>query len=97
MRDIQLELYESRVRGFENRVDMLRALADGVHVVVVAQRHTDIRRTLAQLGQEFSEFPAILQRRFSRVRFQLIEDLKIKPPGVSYEAGIGRMFTELAG
>src|SRR5438067_7955103 len=51
---IEKQLYVLRIRILHHHIEIRRVLADGVHVVVVDQRHTHARGALAEFRQQLS-------------------------------------------
>src|SRR5207247_5475801 len=52
MRHVELEPHVSWIGRVQNPIDVVGLLADRSHVIVVAERHADIRGSLADLGEQ---------------------------------------------
>jgi hypothetical protein len=72
VRCIQFQLHLFGVYILKYQVEVCWMLTDCVHVVVVAQRYTQVRGTLPDLRQQFAEPLAFVGRHHARIRFKLV-------------------------
>jgi hypothetical protein len=61
-------------------------------MIVVDQRHSQIGRPLPDLRQQFAQLPAFLGGNGARIRFQLVDHLKVKAARIANKFRIGGMF-----
>src|SRR5579872_6191599 len=94
--DVEFQLAVARIGGLENLVESLRALTHGTHVIVIAERDSQIGNSFAYLSEQFSQAPVLCRTDRPTLR-RFIDELKIKSSSVMQELGVGSVHCQVTG
>ena len=93
MGDVELEFDVSRIGGRKDLFDFLGPLAHRVHVVVIPERDAEIRRSLADLGEQAPE--ALIVGGGKRPFGTLVDGLQIQPAAVVHKLRVRDVHRDL--
>src|SRR6266436_2715836 len=90
MRDIQFQFDVARIRNTHDLIKLFGALAKRAHVIVIAERDSEIRCALAELGESFAQLFEVCRRR-GAARGAIVDDLEIESARGAQKFGVRRV------